>query len=140
MYLLFFILRIRRPPRSSRTDTIFPYTTLFRSAAKSRHAAQTARSALRSSGRRARVWAAFRSSPERERAERARRNPVLQPRRRPVVSRPEAGRRGLRDRYRFRSYRPRQPVAALLDRQSAAPNPPQWFAASLSPSRNQNRM
>src|SRR3546814_11119200 len=29
---LFFVLRIRRPPRSTRTDTLFPYTTLFRSA------------------------------------------------------------------------------------------------------------
>src|SRR3546814_6874655 len=27
----FFILMIRRPPRSTRTDTLFPYTTLFRS-------------------------------------------------------------------------------------------------------------
>src|SRR3546814_7466782 len=27
----FFFLMIRRPPRSSRTDTLFPYTTLFRS-------------------------------------------------------------------------------------------------------------
>src|SRR3546814_13376198 len=27
---------IRRPPRSTRTDTLFPYTTLFRSAAKRR--------------------------------------------------------------------------------------------------------
>src|SRR3546814_2663794 len=26
---------IRRPPRSTRTDTLFPYTTLFRSARKS---------------------------------------------------------------------------------------------------------
>src|SRR3546814_8445674 len=32
MLLLFlFFLRIRRPPRSTRTDTLFPYTTLFRS-------------------------------------------------------------------------------------------------------------
>src|SRR3546814_13387501 len=30
--LLFFFLMIRRPPRSTRTDTLFPYTTLFRSA------------------------------------------------------------------------------------------------------------
>src|SRR3546814_3075309 len=30
-YLLFFVLMIRRPPRSTRTDTLFPYTTLFRS-------------------------------------------------------------------------------------------------------------
>src|SRR3546814_14597196 len=30
-YHLFFFLMIRRPPRSTRTDTLFPYTTLFRS-------------------------------------------------------------------------------------------------------------
>src|SRR3546814_11803930 len=30
----FFFLMIRRPPRSTRTDTLFPYTTLFRSLAK----------------------------------------------------------------------------------------------------------
>src|SRR3546814_1309642 len=28
---------IRRPPRSTRTDTLFPYTTLFRSARRDRH-------------------------------------------------------------------------------------------------------
>src|SRR3546814_4197715 len=28
---------IRRPPRSTRTDTLFPYTTLFRSVAKAHH-------------------------------------------------------------------------------------------------------
>src|SRR3546814_8350815 len=32
MFVLFFFLMIRRPPRSTRTDTLFPYTTLFRSA------------------------------------------------------------------------------------------------------------
>src|SRR3546814_1939681 len=32
LYILFvFFLMIRRPPRSTRTDTLFPYTTLFRS-------------------------------------------------------------------------------------------------------------
>src|SRR3546814_13801135 len=31
-----FFLMIRRPPRSTRTDTLFPYTTLFRSAAGAR--------------------------------------------------------------------------------------------------------
>src|SRR3546814_9616254 len=31
-YLVFFLM-IRRPPRSTRTDTLFPYTTLFRSPA-----------------------------------------------------------------------------------------------------------
>src|SRR3546814_12396285 len=30
--LVIFFLMIRRPPRSTRTDTLFPYTTLFRSA------------------------------------------------------------------------------------------------------------
>src|SRR3546814_9102224 len=30
-FILFFVLMIRRPPRSTRTDTLFPYTTLFRS-------------------------------------------------------------------------------------------------------------
>src|SRR3546814_8240194 len=32
MYIVFFFfLMLRRPPRSTRTDTLFPYTTLFRS-------------------------------------------------------------------------------------------------------------
>src|SRR3546814_11128858 len=31
IYMIFFFLMIRRPPRSTRTDTLFPYTTLFRS-------------------------------------------------------------------------------------------------------------
>src|SRR3546814_11556206 len=31
MFVVFFFLMIRRPPRSTRTDTLFPYTTLFRS-------------------------------------------------------------------------------------------------------------
>src|SRR3546814_5296073 len=30
-FILFFFLMIRPPPRSTRTDTPFPYTTLFRS-------------------------------------------------------------------------------------------------------------
>src|SRR3546814_13658560 len=30
LHLLFFLM-VRRPPRSTRTDTLFPYTTLFRS-------------------------------------------------------------------------------------------------------------
>src|SRR3546814_10590043 len=37
VYLLFFFLMIRRPPRSTRTDTLFPYTTLFRSAVEHHH-------------------------------------------------------------------------------------------------------
>src|SRR3546814_14703737 len=31
IFLVCFFLMIRRPPRSTRTDTLFPYTTLFRS-------------------------------------------------------------------------------------------------------------
>src|SRR3546814_13299962 len=31
--VLFFFVMIRRPPRSTRTDTLFPYSTLFRSVA-----------------------------------------------------------------------------------------------------------
>src|SRR3546814_6973766 len=31
MVMLFLFLMRRRPPRSTRTDTLFPYTTLFRS-------------------------------------------------------------------------------------------------------------
>src|SRR3546814_16957252 len=34
-YFIFFLMR-RRPPRSTRTDTLFPYTTLFRSQEKVR--------------------------------------------------------------------------------------------------------
>src|SRR3546814_9792901 len=30
-FIQFFFLMIRRPPRTTRTDTLFPYTTLFRS-------------------------------------------------------------------------------------------------------------
>src|SRR5881628_4021436 len=30
-FLFFFFLMIRRPPRSTRQSTLFPYTTLFRS-------------------------------------------------------------------------------------------------------------
>src|SRR3546814_9194037 len=32
--LLFFFLMRRRPPRSTRTDTLFPYTTLIRSSGR----------------------------------------------------------------------------------------------------------
>src|SRR6056297_3571103 len=39
----FFFLMIRRPPRSTRTDTLFPYTTLFRShPAPARHGLERA--------------------------------------------------------------------------------------------------
>src|SRR3546814_15629652 len=38
--VLFFFLMIRRPPRSTRTDTLFPYTTFFRSSQNSAIPAQ----------------------------------------------------------------------------------------------------
>src|SRR3546814_8969197 len=38
---------IRRPPRSTRTDTLFPYTTLFRSAAKAAPTSAMARARAR---------------------------------------------------------------------------------------------
>src|SRR3546814_18069729 len=44
---LVLILMIWRPPRSTRTDTLLPYTTLFRSASPAR-ASSTTRGALRS--------------------------------------------------------------------------------------------
>src|SRR3546814_19332239 len=37
---------LRRPPRSTRTDTLFPYTTLFRSLAVPTWCANSARSAI----------------------------------------------------------------------------------------------
>src|SRR3546814_15451100 len=39
-----FFLMIRRPPRSTRTDTLFPYTTLFRSERAFERAEEPARS------------------------------------------------------------------------------------------------
>src|SRR3546814_6619051 len=48
---------IRRPPRSTRTDTLFPYTTLFRSRGQTREAKKT-------SGEMADAVAAF-TAPER---------------------------------------------------------------------------
>src|SRR3546814_18859611 len=41
IFFLFFFLMIRRPPRSTRTDTLFPYTTLFRSALVSTRSSMT---------------------------------------------------------------------------------------------------
>src|SRR3546814_2145141 len=44
--MFFFVLMIRRPPRSTRTDTLFPYTTLFRSRRPARMAAAPHRTQL----------------------------------------------------------------------------------------------
>src|SRR3546814_299291 len=57
---MFFFLMIRRPPRSTRTDTLFPYTTLFRSRLALRQlnlAVETARRA--SDGRSGRLIVGF---------------------------------------------------------------------------------
>src|SRR3546814_443468 len=49
-YTCFFLLMIRRPPRSTRTDTLFPYTTLFLSlraaCRRRRHRQELGRGAL----------------------------------------------------------------------------------------------
>src|SRR5215216_7607881 len=50
LFRFLFFLMIRRPPRS----TLFPYTTLFRSRARSRRAARAARAGGRRPPRRAR--------------------------------------------------------------------------------------
>src|SRR3546814_16094180 len=56
---LLFCSMIRRPPRSTRTDTLFPYTTLFRSpvaaagGAAGRHGLRRGRAGLAHAGRRA---------------------------------------------------------------------------------------
>src|SRR3546814_19294717 len=55
--LFFFFLMRRRPPRSTRTDTLFPYTTLFRSRA--------ARETTRRIGRKAPTDSAHKASHER---------------------------------------------------------------------------
>src|SRR3546814_1333847 len=60
--MFFFFLMIRRPPRSTRTDTLFPYTTLFRSIRQSRrhrHAGRYTRKhrrQLRAARRQRRAW------------------------------------------------------------------------------------
>src|SRR3546814_15707338 len=51
IFFNFFFLMIRRPPRSTRTDTLFPYTTLFRSSHRLRQGA-----VADAGGRRRRKW------------------------------------------------------------------------------------
>src|SRR3546814_3919292 len=55
LVVCFFFLMIRRPPISNRTDTLFPYTTLFRSRARDggheRRRAQRAHGAARARAR-----------------------------------------------------------------------------------------
>src|SRR3546814_20340667 len=54
--LLFVFLMIRRPPRSTRTDTRFPYTTLFRSRWSPAGAGRPARGNRRSAAQRVRSY------------------------------------------------------------------------------------
>src|SRR3546814_7340507 len=54
VFVFFCFLMIRRPPRSTRTDTLFPYTTLFRSRRSTGgHSSRRSRASLR--GRRVRA-------------------------------------------------------------------------------------
>src|SRR3546814_15765051 len=48
--VVFFLLMIRRPPSSTRTDTLFPYTTLFRSLGHPARVARRARLLARRRG------------------------------------------------------------------------------------------
>src|SRR3546814_3444980 len=69
---LFFLLMIRRPPISTRTDTLFPYTTLFRSEFQNPSADRSSRrtpSALPSISRQAPVSEACVSSAVTSRSE-----------------------------------------------------------------------
>src|SRR3546814_1543632 len=56
LYVIFFFMR-RRPPRSTRTDTLFPYTTLFRSDAYVDH--ELAEDWLETVAKMDKKWAAF---------------------------------------------------------------------------------
>src|SRR5881397_191985 len=50
-FFFFFFLMIRRPPRSTRLNTLFPYTTLFRSDRRPLDAAAAARPGRLADGR-----------------------------------------------------------------------------------------
>src|SRR5213596_4156301 len=54
MFIIFFFLMIRRPPRSTQDRTLFPYTTLFRSGARRWPVWPQARAMGRSRSRRSR--------------------------------------------------------------------------------------
>src|SRR3546814_11605578 len=108
-----FFLMIRRPPRSQRTDTLFPYTTLFRS----RRYRQAAEEAERS----ARAPVERRGSPRKRREPlQAARDDQWRPRRRRLLAlrNPRAPRR--RGRRPCRCARPRlQEVARRGNRRVA---------------------
>src|SRR3546814_13747617 len=56
LFFFFFFLMIRRPPRSTRTDTLFPYTTLFRSSARAKGSAAPKRGWAGPHGRGSWCW------------------------------------------------------------------------------------
>src|SRR3546814_8935679 len=56
IFVFCFVLMIRQQPRSTRTDTLFPYTTLFRSARCSHHS--RCRTPWPSARARCRQWSA----------------------------------------------------------------------------------
>src|SRR3546814_16012415 len=62
---------IRRPPRSTRTDTLFPYTTLFRSLAPAGHRALLDAYARADTGAVAAAHTAWRAAEEKLAAARA---------------------------------------------------------------------
>src|SRR3546814_11604734 len=113
---------IRRPPRSTRTDTLFPYTTLFRSAP---YDARATRRLPALHARRGRAWlAGQRSPPPRCRArrlpaagmgdalarDRAARRHALD---RPIVSPRRMAADSCRSRERARACVPRLPVPVM---------------------------
>src|SRR3546814_4434874 len=55
-FVVLFFLMIRRPPRSTRTDTLFPYTTLFRSQRRRRLLLPRPRPPARRRSRNRRAW------------------------------------------------------------------------------------
>src|SRR3546814_1919432 len=84
---VFFFLMIRRPPRSTLTDTLFPYTTLFRSLHLDGAGAARRGGRARACGmaRRRRTGSAYRAHARRQagarRRTRLRRRAALEPRR-----------------------------------------------------------
>src|SRR3546814_13079040 len=109
---------IRRPPRSTRTDTLFPYTTLFRSvcsgaigAVHGLHRNRSARSATRSpAGARPEVGAARGAAPDEEARERVR-----------AIARGAPD--GVRTARHLRHLRPCRPARPLRDLRRSPPRP-----------------
>src|SRR3546814_5966744 len=56
IFMSFFFLMIRRPPRSTRTDTLFPYTTLFRSTLRVSRDSRRGRDSAKKPGMTPRPW------------------------------------------------------------------------------------